>query len=103
MDAHVVAGAAPSVPRTARLRLEPDDEQSSRPVLRGLGFGNEARLPDAAPGGALAAIVRNRAWWSSTVAPAAQRQAVLSAALMAARRSVASRSSSPLRSTASLW
>ncbi|WP_210252232.1 hypothetical protein, partial [Microvirga tunisiensis] len=37
-----------------RLRLEPDDEQSSRPVLRGLGFGNGARLPDqggAAPGG----------------------------------------------------
>src|SRR3954451_13853590 len=46
MEAHVVAGAAPSVPRTAQLRLEPDDEQSSRPVLRGLGFGNGARLPD---------------------------------------------------------
>src|SRR3954470_18876277 len=29
-----------------RPRLEPDDEQSSRPVLRGLGLGNEARLPD---------------------------------------------------------
>ena len=26
-------------------RLEPDDGQPSRPVLRGLGFGNEARLP----------------------------------------------------------
>ncbi|WP_244627647.1 hypothetical protein, partial [Microvirga tunisiensis] len=33
-----------------RLRLEPDDEQSSRPVLRGLGFGNGARLPDYAYG-----------------------------------------------------
>jgi hypothetical protein len=32
---------------TGRQRLEPDDEQSSRPVLRGLGLGNEARLPDA--------------------------------------------------------
>src|SRR6195952_684922 len=51
MEAHVVAGAAPSVPRTARLRLEPDDEQSSRPGLRGLGFGNEARLPDVRPEG----------------------------------------------------
>src|SRR3954468_2757000 len=30
-----------------RPRLEPDDEQSSRPVLRGLGSGNGARLPDA--------------------------------------------------------
>src|SRR3954453_6740808 len=30
-----------------RPRLEPDDEQSSCPVLRGLGSGNEARLPDA--------------------------------------------------------
>src|SRR4051812_31993544 len=30
-----------------RLRLEPDDEQSSCPVLRGLGSGNGARLPDA--------------------------------------------------------
>src|SRR4051794_31672830 len=29
-----------------RPRLEPDDEQSSRPVLRGLGSGNGARLPD---------------------------------------------------------
>src|SRR3954468_16633216 len=29
-----------------RLRLEPDDGQSSRPVLRGLGCGNGARLPD---------------------------------------------------------
>src|SRR3954469_19915271 len=103
MEAHVVAGAVPSVPRTARLRLEPDDEQSSRPVLRGPGFGDETRLPDGAPGGAPAVILRNRAWWSSTVAPAAQRQAVLSAALMAARRSVASRSSSPWRNTASLW
>ena len=26
-------------------KLEPDDGQLSRPVLRGLGFGNEARLP----------------------------------------------------------
>src|SRR3954463_12482574 len=33
-------------PGTGRQRLEPDDEQSSRPVLRGLGLGNEARLPD---------------------------------------------------------
>src|SRR5215212_6587792 len=33
-------------PDTGRQRLEPDDEQSSRPVLRGLGLGNEARLPD---------------------------------------------------------
>jgi len=32
---------------TGRRRLEPDDEQLSRPVLRGPGFGNEARLPDA--------------------------------------------------------
>jgi hypothetical protein len=31
---------------TGRQRLEPDDEQSSRPVLRGPGLGNEARLPD---------------------------------------------------------
>src|SRR5215212_1877586 len=30
-----------------RPRLEPDDEQSSCPVLRGLGSGNGARLPDA--------------------------------------------------------
>src|SRR3954465_12884010 len=29
-----------------RPRLEPDDEQSSCPVLRGLGSGNGARLPD---------------------------------------------------------
>src|SRR3954447_20800279 len=28
-----------------RPRLEPDDEQSSCPVLRGLGSGNGARLP----------------------------------------------------------
>ena len=34
---------------TGRQRLEPDDEQSSRPVLRGLGLGNEARLPDTSP------------------------------------------------------
>src|SRR3954447_10111762 len=34
-------------PGTGRQRLEPDDEQSSRPVLRGLGLGNEARLPDS--------------------------------------------------------
>src|SRR5215211_6701311 len=33
-------------PGTGRQRLEPDDEQSSRPALRGLGLGNEARLPD---------------------------------------------------------
>ena len=31
---------------TRRQRLEPDDEKSSRPVLRGLGFGNETRPPD---------------------------------------------------------
>jgi reverse transcriptase-like protein len=31
---------------TGRQRLEPDDEQSSRPVLRGPGLGNKARLPD---------------------------------------------------------
>src|SRR4051812_34291057 len=31
-----------------RPRLEPDDEQSSCPVLRGLGSGNGARLPDVA-------------------------------------------------------
>src|SRR3954454_16433445 len=30
-----------------RPRLEPDDEQSSCPVLRGLGSGNGARLPDS--------------------------------------------------------
>src|SRR3954454_16086199 len=36
---------------TGRLRLEPDDPQGSRPVLRGLGFGNEARLPDTSPCG----------------------------------------------------
>jgi len=29
-----------------RPRLEPDAEQSARPVLRGLGSGNGARLPD---------------------------------------------------------
>src|SRR3954468_16971041 len=29
-----------------RPRLEPDDEQSSCPVLRGLGSGNGARLPN---------------------------------------------------------
>src|SRR3954447_12993316 len=33
-----------------RPRLEPDDEQSSCPVLRGLGSGNGARLPDYAYG-----------------------------------------------------
>src|SRR3954464_10110828 len=33
-----------------RPRLEPDDEQSSCPVLRGLGSGNGARLPDYAFG-----------------------------------------------------
>src|SRR3954447_1393457 len=33
-----------------RPRLEPDDEQSSCPVLRGLGSGNEARLPDVYAG-----------------------------------------------------
>jgi hypothetical protein len=32
--------------KTKRPRLEPDDEQSSCPVLRGLGSGNGARLPD---------------------------------------------------------
>src|SRR3954464_4305867 len=32
-----------------RPRLEPDDEQSSCPVLRGLGSGNGARLPDDRP------------------------------------------------------
>ena len=32
--------------KTKRQRLEPDDEQSSCPVLRGLGSGNGARLPD---------------------------------------------------------
>ena len=31
-----------------RPRLEPDAEQSARPVLRGLGSGNGARLPDNA-------------------------------------------------------
>ena len=31
-----------------RPRLEPDAEQSARPVLRGLGSGNGARLPDLA-------------------------------------------------------
>src|SRR3954454_23024569 len=30
-------------------RLEPDDGQLSRPVLRGLGFGNGAWLPDVRP------------------------------------------------------
>src|SRR3954453_13685692 len=30
---------------TKRQRLEPDAEQSARPVLRGLGSGNGARLP----------------------------------------------------------
>src|SRR3954469_15497529 len=34
-----------------RPRLEPDDEQSSCPVLRGLGSGNGARLPDGGAGG----------------------------------------------------
>ena len=38
-------------PGIGRQRLEPDDEQSSRPVLRGLGHGNEARLPDISPCG----------------------------------------------------
>src|SRR3954468_24149013 len=33
-----------------RPRLEPDDEQSLCPVLRGLGSGNGARLPDYASG-----------------------------------------------------
>src|SRR4051795_11197181 len=33
-----------------RPRLEPDDEQSSCPVLRGLGSGNGARLPDGMVG-----------------------------------------------------
>src|SRR3954464_5971001 len=32
-----------------RPRLEPDDEQSSCPVLRGLGSGNGARLPAVRP------------------------------------------------------
>src|SRR3954452_8501966 len=32
---------------TGRPRLEPDDPQGSRPVLRGPGLGNEARLPDS--------------------------------------------------------
>jgi hypothetical protein len=32
-------------------RLEPDDGQLSRPVLRGLGFGNGARLPAWSPAG----------------------------------------------------
>src|SRR5215212_3518130 len=35
--------------KTKRPRLEPDDEQSSCPVLRGLGSGNGARLPDVRP------------------------------------------------------
>src|SRR4051794_18865366 len=33
--------------KITRPRLEPDDEQSSCPVLRGLGSGNGARLPDS--------------------------------------------------------
>ena len=47
-----------------------------------------------APGGAPAAMARNQAWWSSTVAPAAQRPAVSSAA---------SRSMSRSTSTVSRW
>src|SRR3982751_3264366 len=39
-----------------RPRLEPDDEQSSCPVLRGLGSGNGARLPDYAYGKTGAAV-----------------------------------------------
>ena len=49
--------------RTARLRLEPDDEQSSRPVLRGLSFGNETWLPDAAAGASTAGMRRSRVRW----------------------------------------
>jgi hypothetical protein len=41
---HITRGSG-----TGRQRLEPDDGQSSRPVLRGLGFGNEAWLPDTLP------------------------------------------------------
>lgn len=42
-------GATKRTPRgrcARQRRLEPDDERSSRPVLRGPGFGNEPRLPD---------------------------------------------------------
>src|SRR5215207_4708708 len=44
-----------------RPRLEPDDEQSSCPVLRGLGSGNGARLPDAERHPEAAIIVPPRA------------------------------------------
>src|SRR5690349_22827059 len=44
-----------------RQRLESDDEQSSRPVLRGLGRGNEARLPDTCPCGSSTQGKRRRA------------------------------------------
>src|SRR4051795_1307539 len=49
-----------------RPRLEPDDEQSSCPVLRGLGSGNGARLPDFVYG-------RSRSVRTSLTARAAQK------------------------------
>src|SRR3954469_25643583 len=48
-----------------RPRLEPDDEQSSCPVLRGLGSGNGARLP-AARAPARMRVERIRALIAST-------------------------------------
>src|SRR3954465_10264619 len=56
-----------------------------------------------ATGASPAEMLRNQAPWSSTVAPVARRRAVLTAALMAARRSAASRSRLPSTSTASRW
>ena len=54
-----------------RPRLEPDDEQSSCPVLRGLGSGNGARLPDWIGGLVSLAVVVVRARTNGAAGPRA--------------------------------
>ena len=69
----------------------------------GSASGADCSTGCAAPGASPAVMPRNRAPWSSTVAPVARRRVALSAASMAARRSAASRFTWPLRNTASPW
>ena len=57
----------------------------------------------AAPGVSPAVMPRNRAPWSSIVAPAARRRVALNAALTAGRRYGASRSRLPSTNTVSRW
>src|SRR3954454_19977231 len=81
--------------KVKRPRLEPDAEQSSCPVLRGLGSGNGARLPDS-----MATCVQPR-WLSHS--DRAIRPAVVVAKLATSIVVSPSPAKRALATTVSLW